>query len=440
MTKLIPEQEQQIKFLENRKVLIMDTSTSKITIRKIMSQMGTKATNLDLVDNYTDAFEALHKSKHEILWTDYKIESDVSKNGFDLYKDFKQIHPNRLETIFILMSDNNSAALASRAAEEDCDAFLVRPFTFEVIEKKICDILKAKVQPTDYTKMVETAKMMIEQKKWDEANVLIDKAFSLDPTPALAHYYKGVIQKNKQDIDGAEKSFETAVQLNKEHYKSIAGIFEIKAEKKQYQVAYEIALRLFRDFPANPRYIPKLIWLAVYHKKFEDILSFYDAFSVINPLDDVAITSVAAGMIICGKELLTQKQILEAVEVFKKADTISKSKPSIIREIITSFLNAGADKLAQPYYTKTTIEVRNSIEVLLAEIHQMVNTNVEPINIMTRCQDALKLGHKHQFIYETMIKYSVVLKRSNSIIDDLVSSASVIFPDKKIVFEKLAKG
>lgn len=440
MSKQSPEQEARSKYLESKKILVMDSSTSKSTIRKVLTEMGAKNTNLEIVENFSDAVAALQKTQHTIVWADQKGDNKEGRTGFDLFNELKKIHPDRLSTVFVIMGDNESSSLAAKAAEEDCDAYIVRPFTYDVLQKKIEEILKIKIKPTEYMKQVEAAKALIESKKNDDALTLLTKIKTLDPSPFLAVYYEGIVHKLKGNTAEAEKLFTEATQINPEHYKSFAALFEIKFEKKLFKDAFDLNLKLFTDFPTNPKYIPKFMWLAVYHKKLEDIVSFYDSFALMEHLDEGITTSIAAGMIICGKSLIAQNNINDAVEAFKKADSISKGKQIILREIISALIFAGAESQAKPYYTKASEEVRNSKEVFLAEIQNMINTKVDPTHIMTRCQDAIKLGHKHPSIYENLLKYSVALKRSNAVIDDLLGNAVQAFPDKKEFFEKLAKG
>lgn len=435
-----PEQLAYAKYLESKKILVMDTSTSKSTIRKVLVEMGAKNSNLEMVENYSDAVAVLKKNQHTIVWTDQKGDGKEGRTGFDLFNELKNIHPDRLRTIFVIIGDNESSSFAAKAAEVDCDAYIIRPFTFDVLQKKMEEILKIKIKPTDYMKEVEAAKAKIENKNYDEALAILTKAKTLDSSPSLAIYYEGVVSKLLGKNDDAEKFFIEATKLNPGHYKSYAALLELKFEKKLYNDAFDINLKLFTDFPTNPKYIPRFLWLAVYHKKLEVIISFYDSFALMENLDDSVTTSVAAGMVICGKSLIAQNNLNDALEAFNKAYTISKGKQIIIKEILAALLLAGADSQAKSYYTKASEEIRNSKEVFLAEIQNMTNTRVDPSHILARCQAAIKLGHKHPMLYENLIKHSVALKRSNAVIDDLLNTAVQIFPEKKDFFEKLAKG
>lgn len=83
-------------------------------------------------------------------------------------------------------------------------------------------------------------------KQYDEALVSIDKALKLDKFEVEAFFMKGLIQKYMGDTINAVNNFQTAVELDADHFDSyvqLAQIFSTKGEKIALQY-FENALRI----------------------------------------------------------------------------------------------------------------------------------------------------------------------------------------------------
>ncbi|MFM9577942.1 hypothetical protein, partial [Streptomyces turgidiscabies] len=87
------------------------------------------------------------------------------------------------------------------AAEEDVDAYILKPFTAELVRKVISQAILKKLEPSKYLQTIEEGKNFLEDKHFPEAEEMFRKAIALDPTPTLALYYHGYAQAVRQAMD-----------------------------------------------------------------------------------------------------------------------------------------------------------------------------------------------------------------------------------------------
>ncbi len=423
-------------YLANKRGLILDTSsTSRPAIRKILSSFGMKSNNIEIVESFKDAEEKINSLKPEVVFCEYELQKQT---GIDLFNIFKKVQQNRMTSTFILMSDKNSPAIASQAADEDTDALIIRPFTFDDLQKNFIDVLIQKIKPSKYNEVIESGKVLYAENKFQEALVTFTKAKSLDPKPALACYYIAKSYIGLNEYEKAEKTFHEGLNLLSNHYKCLTGVFELLIESKKNIDAYKTGKILFEKYPTNPKYIPKMIWLTIYNKKYEEILDLCETIQTLENPDSTLCSNIAAALVICGKSFLMNNNKADAIIAFQKAEKAAKGKSKIIKEIIINLLNAEMTKEAQEFISRAPDDVKSSNEVLLGEFLYLVKQGTST-NILQQAQNLLKQGLKDYPIFEQALKCSVELKRSNAVIEDLLSNATQAHPSKKEHLESLIK-
>lgn len=64
---------------------------------------------------------------------------------------------------------------------------------------------------------LERAKVAIKDRNWDKAIELLDRAVARDPGNAEIHNQRGFTERNRGNLDGAFKHYETALTLDPKH-------------------------------------------------------------------------------------------------------------------------------------------------------------------------------------------------------------------------------
>ena len=422
-------------FLSRRKALIFDyASGARTTVRKLLTTHGMPAKNISSADSYEEALEKLATLKPQIAFIDYELKA--GQNGLDFFKAFKALHPNRVETLFFLISEKGSDSLASRIAEEEVDSLVVRPFTYVSFEELFLEIVVTKIKPTDYLKIIEEGKTLLAANKAQEALTLFAKAKTLDPKPGLACYHEGMAYKALNQLDKMRACFEEGLETDPIHYKCLFGLFDLLMEAKDHKAAYAIGAKINQNHPINPNRIPDFVRLSVVNKYYDDILNYYQIFATLDESDANIALYIAAGLVICAKALLKSGNVKDALNALTKAETVCQKKPSVLKEILLTLFSGEQFDEAERRLSKYPDEVKNAPEILVAELTAL-EKRAQPAQILQRCLDVIKQGVKQFQIYDIAIKQSVTLKRGKSTIEELIQDAGAAFPDKTNHFQNL---
>lgn len=356
-----PENKPIVQYLQGSKALIVDpTSITKSAIRKVLLSFGMKIQDIEVAESYDEAKQKLETHKQNLLFLEYALDK---KTTLDLYKLQQTFFQDQLKTVCIVLSDQDSAAVTSSAAEADTDALLVRPVTYADIEKKILELLKEKANPSQYRILVENGKVLLKNQRYEDAIKLFQSAIELDAKPVLAYYYLGCTYHLSQNLEQAEKCYREGLKIDEGHYKTLFGLLDVLIALKQDDQAYAVGGKITDKYPMPPQRIPEFVHLAIRSNHFTDILSLYDLVKQEENLSLEACHYISAGLVVSGKYYFRQAQVKEALESFKKAELLSRGKPSILRNILSALYLEGFEKEAEQMLGRCPEEVKNSFEI-----------------------------------------------------------------------------
>lgn len=422
-------------YLSSRIALVVDTSSaSRSTVRKLLGSLGMKTSNVDTAENYPEAEEFIQSKKPQIIFSDYALGG---KSGLDLFALQKKQYPNRLDTIFFVLSDKNSPMIASRVAEEEADGLIVRPFTFTSLLDKFVEAAREKTLNNEYLQAVEAAKQILAEGKRKEALEAFQKAQTMDEKPVQALFYEGLIHHQDSRITEAMKSFERGLEINPTHYKCLTGLFDLLMETKQYERAYGVGGKISQSYPISPKRIPDFVRLSVMNRKYEDILSYFDLLTSLEATDTTVANSVSAGLVVCAKYFLQKGNTSDAVAALRKAHAACNGKTGIIKEIVVTYYNAGLKDEAKAILSASPPDVKDSTEIRMVELEQAFKDG-PMVNALQISLNLIAQGTKDTRIFEIALMSSVAMKRRPESIQELLENACRTFPDKKDFFTKLA--
>jgi tetratricopeptide (TPR) repeat protein len=425
-----------MEFLANRKALLVDPiQASRANIRKIMSTFGMKGHNIDIAESFEEAKAKISSAPPHIIFADYVLGNYC---GLDLLQMQRSSYPSRLETAFFLLSDKNSPTIAGRVAEEEADALIARPFTFASLKDKIIEGLDPKSLPSSYMRAIDTGRMLLDEGKPDQALPAFSQAVSLDPAPALAKYFMGMAQRQLGNLDQAKNEFEEGLHYNPNHYRCLSALFDLALESKNFEQAYAMAAQLSANFPVTPKRLTDFVRVSVVSHKFEDILSFYEVFSKMEESDETVVTAVAAGLVVCGRYFLQHDKKPDALTALKKAHSVCKGKPKIMRQILRTYIDMGLAAETNAALLQLPADVRSTPEFRVLEF--------ETLNLTGTASEVLQMGMglltqkvKDPKVYEIVILRSIEIKRKREAIQELIHEAMQAFPERKKTYDDLEK-
>src|SRR5688572_15134958 len=127
-----PDQQIFAKFLSSRKILIADPSAAaRSGIFRVFQDLGAKTNQITLVNSFKQALDQMEVVKPHIVIAEYELGR---RCGLDLLQSQRQQQPEQTkDTLFVVVTSNTSQSAVARAAEEDIDAYVLKPFTVEVV-------------------------------------------------------------------------------------------------------------------------------------------------------------------------------------------------------------------------------------------------------------------------------------------------------------------
>lgn len=321
-------------YIRTKRILIADeNATARTNIARCLIELGAIHNNIDICSTANQAIEELKRHKHPVIVCEYDLGN---RCGLDLLLAQKELIQDTKDSLFVLVTANTSQSAVAQAAEEDVDTYIIKPFSSLSLRQRLLVAASEKLFPTEYMQRIMEGKEALFEGKLQEALECFEEALELDESPTLAYFYIGQTNVLIEHMRQAESSYKQGLSLNRIHYKCLVGLFELLMKQEQYQEAYDIVQRIANYFPANPKRLGTVLRLAILTKNYTDIERYYQTFVNLDQRNSELIRYICAGLIICGKFYLQQKQHSRAVELFRKASVSSGREPKLMKEVIAS--------------------------------------------------------------------------------------------------------
>jgi DNA-binding response OmpR family regulator len=325
------------KFLETNEVLIVDKNpSSRNRLFKTLIDMGAQNSMIHTAGNLTEAEWFINTKKIGVVLSDYLVGGG---SGFDLFKMIREKYPENKELCLILVTSNISQTAVAKAAEEDVDSFIIKPYTIQSIQDNLISTISQKAKPSEYILKVNDAKDLIKAEKYDEAITLLKTGMALHQKPALALFYIGQAEYLKNHVEEATFSYNNGLNFNSIHYKCLVGLYEIFFRDHKFDEAYQVVRKIAKFFPANPDRLTQIVRLAIRTGNFQDMQSYYEIYTSLDERQTILTNYLGAGMFIAGKYNLMNNDPETAIQYF---DNIAVSCSEF-----TKFLRAVVDVLIE---------------------------------------------------------------------------------------------
>jgi two-component system chemotaxis response regulator CheY len=402
---LSPADEEKIfsKYLLGKKIVIADpSSVSRAAIAKCMSSLGAKVSDLALVTTYESAEQEIDRIRPAVVICDFNLGR---RCGLDLLQMQRAARAETKDMLFILVTGNTSQSAVARAAEEDIDTFILKPFTIASLRASILKAGLTKISPPKYLVELERGKAEMNAGRYDEARQIFEGAKAFDASPALACFYIGQTRMLKQAYDGALQDYTEGLGHNQIHYKCLVGLYELLMKQNQHARAYEVIRKIAHYFPANPQRMTAVLRLAITVGAYDDIDQYYGIFTNLEERSEEIIRHVCAALVVCGKHYLKESKPDRAIEFFQKAAVTGLGRAKILREIVISLTDAGRTDSADEFLMKFPPELQSSVDY--AACNLLLTDRIQGASFaIARGREYLKAGVHDPLIYKILIHRS----------------------------------
>ncbi len=418
-------------FLSNNQILVVDkSSASRRRMTKTLVDLGSKRNQVHSVAHYSEAIDIIEKEKPKLILSDYAINGG---SGFDLFGDFRKIYPDEKKSTLILITSNISQSAVAKAAEEDVDSFIIKPYTVKSLEKSLINAVINKLYPSEYVQTVEKGKEQMFAGDYAVAMTTFEQAIELNKKPSLAHFYHGQCKYFMELNDEAEGDYEKGLAINNIHFKCQVGLYEIFKKDGKHKEAYDVVRNIAKYFPSNPDRLKEVIHLCMITKNYEDMEMYYDIFVDLDERTEDVINFVCSGLYIYGKFALLEGDVSKTKDIFDKVGISCAGVPKFLKAMILLLVQNGIYPEAQKLVSRFTMGEDNKADyeicTYLADSNSMANTER-----ISKGLDLFNKGYKHPHATKILIN-SLKQDGNAKKAAEYLEEAEHLWPDDFISFK-----
>lgn len=368
-------------FLEKNDVLIVDKNpSSRNRLLKIIYDLGAKRHMIHTASGMEEAEGIFKNKKIGIVLSEYYI---LGGSGFDLFNLIRKQNTSE-HLCLVLVTSNISETAVARAAEEDVDSFVIKPYTIQGIRENLASTIHHKVKPSEYFVKINEAKKLIEKQEFDSAVKILEEAKKLHKEPALALFYIGQAEYLKRLVEEAVVSYKEGLEINEIHFKCLIGLYELLIQQENFEAAYEVVRKIARYFPANPARLGEIIRLAIKTNNFEDMGLYYEIYTSLEERAEVLTNYVGAGLFVGGKYYLRESKRDKALAYFDSIAVSCARFPKFIRAIITLLVENNMASEAEKYLLRFPAGTMDTPDYLISDFLILSRMSVDKAQIVKR--------------------------------------------------------
>jgi CheY-like chemotaxis protein len=422
-------------FLAGSRAVVADTvGAARAGVGKTLVEMGMKTGNLTLVGDYALAVDCIKELRPNIVVADHVLGP---RCGIDLCQVMRDAGVEPQGSLFIIVTGNASESAVAQAAEEEVDAYVLKPYTLMQFKKLIATAAQSKLKPSAYLQKLADGKKLLAEAKMELARACFEEAVPLHAKPALAYFYKGNTELQLKLLDEAQKSFDLGLSFNEIHYKCLTGQFDLLTELKKFPDAYGIARRISKHFPLSPKRLSQALRLAVMTANYSDIAEFYELFKALDTRGEELNKYMCAALVVSARFFFRTGDTEKALDFARKAAvTAGGGGLVVLRDITLLFLEYKQDDEAGKMLKRFSGSDQNRPEYLVAKLAYDNATLPDPRMRIHLARGVIDQGLKDPLPYEVLIRAYLEIGKPETA-QEWAEQALALWPDKK---ERFAVG
>ncbi len=337
-------------YLSEQIALIVEPSNAFAqVIQASLVQFGVRPDKIFSASTYSDAVSIIAQMKPKILITEYLIGKHL---GLALVEKQDE-HYDPLLRISIIVTKESSDNAVAEAAEEQLDAYIVKPFSGADFQQRFLETVKRKIQPSDYLMKIREGKELLAANKVSAAIEIFKEAKSISQKPTLANYYLGTCYLQVKDNEKARKEFAEGRSYNPLHYKCLTGEFDCLILENKYKQAYELSLLIRENFPVTSARLGKFFVATVYTEQFNDLQELYDLYTRLDNRPAELVNLVSISLLTAGRYFLRNNKTSQALDFFEMGSVATGRDISFLEKVIDDLLKINDINSAEKYLKLT---------------------------------------------------------------------------------------
>ncbi|MBI5636772.1 MAG: tetratricopeptide repeat protein [Nitrospinae bacterium] len=191
-----------------RILVVDDMPGMRKTLRSMLKMLGYD--HITEADDGDTALNRLKQGQQDFIIADWNMPR---MPGVELLREIRD-EPMLRDTPFIMITAEVDDSQIVRAAEEDVDGYIIKPFVAEILERKINSVLDKKANPSQVEIYLKVGYAYMENGMLNEAMREFEHAHALNPKSARIPLAMAQIFEAMGDRRKAEELFTAAVSNN----------------------------------------------------------------------------------------------------------------------------------------------------------------------------------------------------------------------------------
>lgn len=227
-----------VRYSQKNVLIVEDFTEFARSLRGMMISMGSK--KIDMHYKAEDAIQACRERKYDIILSDYNLGD--GKDGQQMLEELISFNLLKTNTVFVMVTAENTTAMVMGALEFQPDCYLTKPFNGH--------ILKSRLDKAIYKKdILAPIAQAIKKKRWQDALSKCSEIIEEHPKFRMAclrhqfNCYKAMREYNKA------LELTTRIVNERPIPWAMLGVGEIFFAKKEYDRAADLFSDMTNEFP-----------------------------------------------------------------------------------------------------------------------------------------------------------------------------------------------
>lgn len=231
---------------KNEKILVVDDiSNARKTIRHMLTIVG--YSNVTEADDGDTAFELLKARQFDFVIADLYMPR---VNGLELLQLVRE-EPSLRDLPFLIITADTDTGHITKAAEDDVDGYIIKPFIAETLERKIELLIEKKANPPEAEIHLKLGNIYMDGHLFEKALVEYEKARLLKPESARITHSLGRAHQALGESEMAEKLYKEAISYNPKYIKVHQSLGELYLEEGNEEKAMKYLREAAEISPNN---------------------------------------------------------------------------------------------------------------------------------------------------------------------------------------------
>jgi tetratricopeptide (TPR) repeat protein len=419
-------------FLQGQVCLIVEPSqTFSASIQSCLHDLNLSLAQIITSRKFEDAKRIIHERRPKVVITEYEVEARFGLSLLEAQGDYY----DELSRVSIIITRNTSDAVVAEAAEEEIDAYILKPFSPDVFRKRFLEVLERKVDPSEYIKKIREGKRQMAMNNLEAALAEFVDSKKLDKKPTLACFYAGQVYHVRGEIDKALAEYREGRKHQPLHYKCLMAEFENLIAREGYDEAYKLVPMIKFNYPVTPQRLGQIFIAAVFTQHFEDLEDYFQMFLKVEARSAKLVQLTSLALLTAGKFFLAKGDVARGCEFFEMGVTATSRDLAFLEKVIHELLQSGLIKEAENFLAKAHAHEFGTPE------HNRLGFKVDrfvlsPDRVIEKGRRLVAEGHGNPEVYEALVRILATAGRE-PMAESIISKALETHPEMRVPLYKI---